>query len=253
MQIKNNVALITGGNSGLGAETGRHLAKLGAKVALLDLKINQAKQIANETSGIAIVCDVTDEKSMANALQQIIAELGTPRICINCAGIAPAKKIIGRDGVMPLDDFKQVIDINLIGTFNIMRIATQAMAQAEMLDDGMRGIIINTASVAAYDGQIGQTAYSASKGAVVSMTLPAARELAQWGIRVMTIAPGIMQTPMMSGMPQNVQDSLAQQVPFPKRLGSSDEYAKLVQHIIENDYLNGSVIRLDGGIRMQPK
>lgn len=253
MQIKNNIALITGGNSGLGAETARHLAKLGAKVALLDIQINQAKKITEEFSGIAIACDVMDEESINKAIQQIIHELGIPRICVNCAGIAPAKKMMGRDGVMPLSDFKRVIDINLIGTFNVMRIATQAMAQAEMLDDGMRGIIINTASVAAYDGQIGQTAYSASKGAVVSMTLPAARELAQWGIRVMTIAPGIMQTPMMSGMPQNVQDSLAQQVPFPKRLGSSDEYAKLVQHIIENDYLNGSVIRLDGGIRMQPK
>lgn len=254
MNVKDCVAIVTGGGSGMGAATARALAKAGAKVALLDINLENAEQVAKEIGGIAIQCNVTDAKSVEMALATAQAKQGVARICINCAGIAPGKRIVGREGAMPLEDFQNVIDVNLIGTFNIMRLASAAMSQLEPIgESGERGVVINTASIAAYEGQIGQAAYSASKGGVVGMTLPAARELAQFGIRVMTIAPGIMETPMMKGMPQNVQDSLAAMIPFPKRLGQAHEYAKLVLHIIDNAYLNGAVIRLDGAIRMQPK
>lgn len=245
-------AIVTGGGSGMGAETARYLAKAGAKVAILDINIQGAQNVAKEIGGLAVQCDVSNAQNAKAAFDQAQVEHGIARICVNCAGIAPAKRIVGREGAMLLDDFRKVIDVNLIGTFNIMRLAAAAMSQIDPIDDE-RGVIINTASIAAYEGQIGQAAYSASKGGVVSMTLPAARELSQFGIRVMTIAPGIMETPMMKAMSQEVQDNLAAMIPFPKRLGLASEYAKLALHIIENSYLNGEVIRLDGAIRMQPK
>lgn len=253
MQIKNIVAVVTGGGSGLGAATARKLAKDGAKVIVIDLNRENAEVVAREINGVALALDVSDAKSVEAAFAEI-KKHGDIRICVNCAGIAPAKRTVGREGPMMLDDFKKVIDINLIGTFNVLRVAAYAMSVQEACgDDGERGVIINTASVAAYEGQIGQAAYSASKGGVVSMTLPIARELAQFGIRVVTIAPGIMETPMLKAMPKDVQDSLGAMVPFPKRLGKATEYAELVTHIIHNTLLNGCVIRLDGAIRMQPK
>jgi NAD(P)-dependent dehydrogenase (short-subunit alcohol dehydrogenase family) len=254
MNIQNCAAIVTGGGSGLGAETARYLAKAGAKVAVFDINLANAEKIAKEINGAAIECNVSDTHSTEAAFAKATDIHGPVRICINCAGVAPAKRIVGREGAMPLEDFTTVININLIGTFNILRLAAAAMSQLDPLNtDGERGVIINTASVAAFEGQIGQAAYSASKGGVAAMTLPAARELARFGIRVMTIAPGIMTTPMMTAMPQEVQDSLAQQIPFPKRLGKASEYAQLALHIIENSLLNGSVIRLDGAIRMGEK
>lgn len=251
MQIKDQIAIITGGGSGLGAATAIFLAEQGAKIALLDVQIERANEVAKQLKGIAIACDVTDPHSAENAMNMIKQQLGIPRICINCAGIAPAKRIVGREGVMPLEDFTRVISINLIGTFNVMRLAAAAMQTAATLNqDGERGVIINTASIAAMEGQIGQAAYSASKGGVAAMTLPAARELAQFGIRVVTIAPGLMETPMLAGLPEKTQQSLHALTPFPKRFGKPEEYAALVAHIIQNTYLNGTVIRLDGSLRM---
>lgn len=246
MHISNIAAIVAGGGSGLGAETARRLAAHGAKVAIFDKNIEAAQQIATEIAGCAIECDVRDAVSVEAAITKAQEHHGVARVCVNCAGIAPAKRIVGREGPMPLDDFRQVIEINLIGTFNVMRLAAAAMST--LASPG--GVIINTASIAAFEGQIGQAAYSASKGGVVGLTLPAARELAKFSIRVMTIAPGIMATPMMEGLSQEVQDNLAAMVTYPKRLGSAQEYASLVLHIIENDYLNGEVIRLDGAIRM---
>jgi len=254
MNIKNISAIVTGGGSGMGAETARMLARNGAKVAVLDINLANAEKIAQEINGVAVQCDVSDAKSATTAIEQACAVLGPLRICINCAGIAPAKRIVGREGAMPLEEFRKVIDINLIGTFNILRLAAAQMSKLDPVNDSVeRGVIINTASVAAFEGQIGQAAYSASKGGVVALTLPAARELAQFGIRVVTIAPGIMETPMLLNMPEQVQTSLKTMVPFPKRLGRPEEYAKLVLHIIDNQYINGEVIRLDGAIRMQEK
>lgn len=254
MEIKNIAAIVTGAGSGMGAATARHLAQLGAKVALLDLNLEAAEKVAKEIKGIAIQCDVSDANSAAAAIEKARDAHGVARICVNCAGIAPAKRIVGREGPMALDEFRKAIEINLIGTFNILRLAAADMSQLQPVDDSNEcGVIINTASVAAYEGQIGQASYSASKGGVVALTLPAARELAQFGIRVNTIAPGIMETPMLLGMPENVKDSLKTMVPFPKRLGKPSEYARLAAHIIENGYINGEVIRLDGAIRMQSK
>lgn len=254
MEIKNQTAIITGAGSGLGAATAMHLAKLGAKVAIIDLNITAAETIAKEINGIAFSANVSDPDAITQIFSEIQKSFGTPRICINCAGIAPAKRIVGKEDVMPLNDFIKPIEVNLIGTFNVLRIAAHAMSKLETVrESGERGVIINTASIAAYEGQIGQAGYSASKGGVVSLTLPAARELAQFGIRVMTIAPGLMATPMLLAMPAAVQESLANMVPFPKRLGDPDEYAKLTAHIIENSLLNGEVIRLDGALRMQAK
>jgi NAD(P)-dependent dehydrogenase (short-subunit alcohol dehydrogenase family) len=253
MHPNGHAALVTGGGSGLGRATAERLAALGAKVALLDINGDAVKAAAEKIGGVGIACDVTSADNMAAAIAEARAKNGPARILVSCAGIGPAQRIVGRDGPQPLDDFARVISINLIGTFNAMRLAAADMQPLDPLDDGERGVIISTASVAAYDGQIGQAAYSASKGGVVAMTLPAAREFAQFGIRVMTIAPGIFSTPMMAGMPQQVQDSLAASIPFPKVLGKPEQYADLALHIVQNHYLNGEVIRLDGAIRMAPK
>ncbi len=254
MEIKDQVVVISGGGSGLGAETARHLNRLGAKIALLDQHLGQAEMVAKEVGGMAVACDVRDANSVEAAISQVIKQYKKITINVNCAGIAPAARIVGHDGAMPLDQFRQVVEVNLIGTFNTLRLCAEQMSkQSAINDDGERGVIINTASVAAYEGQIGQAAYGASKGGVLSLTLPAAREFAKLGIRVMTIAPGIMNTPMMSGLPQEVQDSLSASVPFPRRLGQSKEYAQIVEQIVRNIYLNGSVIRLDGALRMAAK
>ncbi|AAO90381.1 SDR family NAD(P)-dependent oxidoreductase [Coxiella burnetii] len=251
MEIKDQVAVITGGGSGMGAETARFLRHRGAKVVLLDKEIDKARDIAKELDGLAVECDVSDAKSSEAAVKTVVKKFQFITININCAGIAPASRIVKRDGAMPLADFQKVIDVNLIGTFNLLRLcAEQMVKQGSINDDGERGVIINTASIAAYEGQIGQAAYSASKGGIAALTLPAARELSKFGIRVMTIAPGVIATPMMANMPDEVKQSLAGAVPFPSRLGQPREYARLVGEIIENPYLNGSVIRLDGALRM---
>jgi NAD(P)-dependent dehydrogenase (short-subunit alcohol dehydrogenase family) len=248
-----HAALVTGGGSGLGAATATKLAAQGARVALLDVNIAPARALAAEIGGIAIACDVADADATAVAVAEARASHGPARILINCAGIAPAKRIVGRDGAMPLSDFEQVIKVNLIGTFNALRLVSADMATLDPLADDERGVIVCTASVAAFEGQIGQAAYAASKGGVASLTLPAARELAQFGIRVCAIAPGIFATPMLRSLPEEVQQSLAASVPFPKLLGRPEQYADLALHIIENRYLNGEVIRIDGGLRMAPR
>lgn len=250
MEIKNTPLLVSGGASGMGEATVRRLARLGAKVTILDNNIQRAQQIAHESGSYAIACDVTDEKAISDALNEAEKNHGPTRACINCAGIVQAKRMVGREGPLPLGAFEQVISINLTGTFNLMRLAAAAMIKNNPDNHHHRGVIINTASIAAFEGQIGQMAYSASKGGVVAMTLPAARELAQFGIRVMTIAPGLVDTPMFAALPDEARQKLANSVPFPKRLAHPDEFAQLVQHIIENDMLNGSVIRLDGALRM---
>ena len=253
MTPKGHAALVTGGGSGLGAATAAKLAAAGAKVAVLDLNLDAARAVATKINGLAIGCDVADAEATAKAIAQARDAHGPARILVNCAGIGPAKRIVGRDAPMPLSDFERVIKINLIGTFNAMRLAAHAMSALAPLEDGERGVIVSTASVAAYEGQIGQAAYAASKGGIVSLTLPAARELAQFGIRVAAIAPGIFGTPMLHGLPEEVQQSLAASVPFPKLLGHPDQYADLVLHIVGNRYLNGEVIRLDGALRMAPR
>jgi NAD(P)-dependent dehydrogenase (short-subunit alcohol dehydrogenase family) len=253
MNVKGHAAIVTGGGSGLGAGTAKALAAAGAKVALLDVNMDGAERVAKEIGGIAIKCDVSSAADAEKAIAAAREKNGVARVLINCAGIAPAARIVGKDGPLALDAFARVINVNLIGTFNMMRLAAADMGRLEPLGDGERGVIISTASVAAFEGQIGQAAYGASKGGVAALTLPAAREFARSGIRVMTIAPGIFGTPMLLGMPQAVQDSLAAQVPFPSRLGTAEEYAKLVMHILDNVMLNGEVIRLDGAIRMGPK
>lgn len=253
MDLKDKVVIITGAASGLGKSTANFFSACGAKVALLDKKFDLLKQ-AVKKNGFAAVCDVTDEASIKDALQKVTQHLGIPRVCINCAGIATAKKIYGKQGVISLEEIKMVIDINLIGTINMMRLVAQSMIALEPLaGDGERGVIINTASVAAYEGQIGQVAYSASKGGIISLTLPAARDLASYGIRVMAIAPGVMETPMMANMPEEVKTGLIANTLFPKRLGYAKEFAQLAAHIVENPLLNGSVIRLDAGLRMPHK
>jgi NAD(P)-dependent dehydrogenase (short-subunit alcohol dehydrogenase family) len=253
MDIAGHAAIVTGGASGLGAATARMLAAAGAKVALLDVNHKAAAEVAIDINGIAIACDVTDSASTENALAKAAADHGTARILINCAGVGPAKRIVGRDGPMPLADFERVIAINLIGTFNAMRLAAAAMQPLTALEEGERGVIVCTASVAAYEGQVGQAAYAASKGGVVGLVMPAAREFAQFGIRVNAVAPGIFSTPMLHALPQAAQQSLAAAVPFPKLLGQPVQFAALVRHIIENRYLNGETIRLDGALRMAPK
>ena len=250
MDVSGLTAIITGGASGMGAATAHHLASLGAKPVLLDMNITNAKQVAVETGGLALECDVSDANSVEAAIAKATDTFGPARICINCAGIAPAARIVGRQGPMPLADFSKVINVNLIGTFNVMRLAAEKMMQLDPIND-TRGVIINTASIAAYEGQIGQAAYSASKGGVISLTLPAAREFSKFGIRVNAIAPGLIATPLLLNMPQEVQDSLSGTVPFPKRFGKPEEFAALVGHIIYNDLINGEVIRLDGALRMQ--
>ncbi|PYH02357.1 SDR family NAD(P)-dependent oxidoreductase [Arthrobacter stackebrandtii] len=259
MSSNGTVALITGGASGLGAATARRLHGAGAAVVLVDLPhaAEAGNALAAELGERAVfaAADVTDEGQVRTAIAAA-AELGTLRVVVNCAGVATPGKVLGREGVLPLEQFSRVVQINLVGTFNVLRLCAEAMAAAEPLAGEFgpeRGVIVNTASVAAFDGQIGQPAYAASKGAVAAMTLPVARELARSQIRVMTIAPGIFETPMLAGLPQAAQDSLGQQVPHPSRLGKPAEYAALVEHIVANAMLNGETIRLDGAIRMAPK
>ena len=253
MDIRGSAAIVTGGASGLGAATAELLAQNGAKVALLDVNIDGARDVAAKIGGLAVRCDVTDDKTAIDAFAEAKARNGAARILINCAGIGPAKRIVGRDGPMPLAEFEKVIAINLIGTFNMMRLVAADMQGIAPQANGERGVIVSTASVAAFEGQIGQAAYSASKGGVAALTMPAAREFAQFGIRVLAIAPGIFATPMLKGLPQAAQDSLGEQVPFPKRLGEPSEYAALAVHCIQNSYLNGEVIRIDGSLRMAPR
>jgi len=253
MDISGKAAIVTGGASGLGAATARALAAAGAKVAIFDMNEELAVQVATEIGGTAFAVNVSDDASVEAAFTAAADAHGPVRIMINCAGIGPAAKTVSSRGMHALDMFEQVINVNLIGTFNCIRRAADQMSKQDPLDGGERGICINTASVAAYDGQIGQAAYSASKGGIVGMTLPIARDLSNVGVRVMTIAPGLFKTPLLMGLPQEVQDSLGATVPFPSRLGEPSEYAALVQHICENQMLNGEVIRLDGAIRMAPR
>lgn len=253
MNPNGQIAVVTGAGSGLGEATARALAAKGAKVAIFDLSLERAEKVAADIGGVAVRCDVSNEESAVAAFAEVEAKLGTARILVNCAGIAVGVKTVGKDGPHPLSVFRQVIEVNLIGSFNMIRLFADAAAKLEPLAGGERGVIVNTASVAAYDGQIGQAAYSASKGGVVGMTLPIARDLSRSGIRVATIAPGIFKTPMMAAMPQEVQDSLGAAVPFPPRLGEPSEYGALALHIVENQMINGETIRLDGAIRMAPK
>lgn len=255
MKIENSVFVVTGGGSGLGAATARMLVAEGARVVLADVNREAGEQIASELGGAAafMLTDVADETSAKAAIDRAVSGFGGLNGLVNCAGVAPAEKVIGREAPHRLESFMRTVNINLIGTFNMLRLAADAMVKLAPGPDGERGVIVNTASVAAFDGQIGQAGYAASKAGIVGLTLPVARELARSGIRVMTIAPGIMETPMLMGMPQEVQDSLGKMVPFPSRLGRPSEYAALVKHILENVYLNGEVIRLDGSIRMAAK
>ena len=252
MDTKDVAAIVTGGASGLGGATVRKLAAGGARVVAIDLP--KAVESAEEIDGVEYVgADVTDADQVAAAVEAAVAT-GVPlRVVVNCAGVGTAGRVLSKKGPHDLDDFSKVIGINLIGTFNVMRLAAEAIAATEPLEDGARGVVVNTASVAAFEGQIGQVAYSASKGGVVGMTVPAARDLAQFGIRVMTIAPGIIDTPMLAGVEESFREQLAKGVPFPSRLGRPDEYAQLVAMIVEHDYLNGEVIRFDGALRMQPR
>ena len=255
MQIRDSVFIVTGGASGLGAGTARMLVGQGGRVVLADLNEAAGNALAAElgTAARFVATNVADEGSAKACVAAALAEFGGLNGLVNCAGIAPAEKVVGKNGAHSLEVFSRVVSINLVGTFNMIRLAAEAMSQGTPNSAGERGVIVSTASVAAFDGQIGQAAYSASKGGVVGMTLPIARELARFGIRVMTIAPGMFETPMLLGLPQDVQDSLGRMVPFPSRLGRSAEYAALVRHIVENEMLNGEVIRLDGAIRMAPK
>lgn len=253
MKIDGMVAIVTGGGSGLGEATARALAEKGARVALLDLAQDKAQTVAGEIGGIALRCDVSDAESASAAMDGAVGKLGVPRILVNCAGIALAMKTVSKDGPHPLDLFEKVVRINLVGTFNMIRLFADIAQASEPLEGGERGVVINTASVAAFDGQIGQAAYSASKGGIVGLTLPVARDLSRSGIRVVSIAPGIFRTPMLAGLPAEAQASLGQQVPFPPRLGEPSEYAALAVHIVENQMLNGETIRLDGAIRMAPR
>lgn len=253
MDIKGQAAIVTGGGSGLGAATAIALAEAGAKVAIFDVNDDGARDIAAKTGGLAVHCDVADSDSATAAVAAARKTHGAARILINCAGIGPAKRIVGRDGPMPLSDFERVIKINLIGTFNLMRLFAADIASLEPLADGERGVVVSTASVAAYEGQVGQSAYAASKGGVVALTLPAAREFSQIGVRVLAIAPGIFATPMLMALPQDVQNGLAASVPFPKLLGAPAQFAELALHMVRNRYLNGEVVRLDGALRMQPR
>jgi NAD(P)-dependent dehydrogenase (short-subunit alcohol dehydrogenase family) len=253
MDIRGHAALVTGGGSGLGAATARMLAAAGAKVAILDVNAKAAAEVAVDINGISLHCDVADGAATETAIAKAAADHGPARILVNCAGIGIAKRIVGREGPMPLADFERIIRINLIGTFNAMRLAAAAMQALDPLTDGERGVIICTASVAAFEGQIGQAAYASSKGGVVGLVMPAAREFAQIGVRVNAIAPGIFLTPMLLGLTPQAQESLAASLPFPKKLGDPSQFAALVRHMIENRYLNGEVIRLDAALRMAPR
>ncbi|MBT0961271.1 3-hydroxyacyl-CoA dehydrogenase [Denitromonas iodatirespirans] len=255
MEMKGSVFVVTGGGSGLGAATAQMVVEAGGSVVLADVNAEAGQARAAELGAAArfVLTDVTNEDSARAAFAAAAEAFGPVTGLVNCAGVAPAEKVVGREGAHRLESFAKVVGINLVGTFNMIRLAAEAMSRNTPNAMGERGVIVSTASVAAYDGQIGQAAYAASKGGVVALTLPVARELARSGIRVMTIAPGIMETPMLMGMPAEVQDALGKMVPFPSRMGKPAEYAALVRHIAENSYLNGEVIRLDGAIRMAPK
>lgn len=255
MEIQNSAFLVSGGGSGLGAATVRTLAEAGANVLIADINEEAGKSVAAEIGERAKFArtDVTDEGSVREAVDAATETFGGLRGAVNCAGIGPAARVLGRKGPHPIDMFEKTIQVNLVGTFNVTRLAGARISEGDPVEDGERGVIINTASVAAYDGQIGQAAYAASKGGIVSMTLPIAREFAGFGIRVLTIAPGIFDTPMVEGLPEDARESLGKQVPFPSRLGEPSEFAALVRHMIENRMLNGEVVRLDGAIRMAPR
>ena len=261
MQIQGQAALVTGGGSGLGEATARELARLGARVAVLDVNLANAQKVADEIGkefgngcAVAAQCDITDSASLQAAIDAAAAVQGAARILAHIAGIGAAKRVIAKDGSpAPLEDFARVVNVNLIGTYNAARLFAAACAKLDPLEDGERGVMVFTASVAAFDGQVGQQAYSASKGGVVGMTLPMARDLAQHGIRVCTIAPGLFATPLMKTLPEPVQASLAASIPFPSRLGKPEEFAALAAHIVTNTHLNGEVIRLDGALRMAPR
>lgn len=254
MKIEGQAALVTGGGSGLGEATARELARLGAKVAVLDVNLEGAQRVAADIGGVAFKCDVTDTASVQAAIDGAAAAHGPARLLMNIAGIGTAKRVVQKDGSpAPLDDFAKVITVNLVGTYNASRLFAAACAKLDPLEDGERGVMLVTASVAAFDGQVGQQAYSASKGGLVGMTLPMARDLAQHGIRVCTIAPGLFSTPLMRQLPEPVQASLAASIPFPSRLGKPEEFAALAAHIVTNTHLNGEVIRLDGALRMAPR
>ncbi len=254
MKIEGQVALVTGGASGLGAETARELARRGAKVTVLDRNGEGAKAVAADIGGFGVACDITSTESIVAALDASRAAHGPARLVMNIAGIGTAKRLIGRDGTpMPIEDFRRVIEVNLIGTFNMIRLATAEIVKLDPLEDGERGVIVCTASVAAFDGQVGQEAYAASKGGLVSLTLPLARDLSQFGVRVVTIAPGLFLTPLLMGLNEEARKSLGAQVPHPARLGDASEYGNLAVHIVENAMMNGETIRLDGAIRMAPR
>lgn len=253
MEIQNLAAIVTGGASGLGEATARMLAAHGAKVTIIDVQKDKAEAVASEIDGLALSCDVTNAESAEEAFANAREAHGPCAIAVNCAGIGTPAKILGKEGPMSMDFFNKVIQVNLCGSFNIMRLAAADMQEREANADGERGVIISTASVAAYEGQIGQAAYSASKGGIVGLTLPAARELARYGIRVLAIAPGLFMTPMMASLPEAAQESLAATLPFPQRLGDPSEYARIVKEMVENPILNGEIIRIDCALRMAPK
>ena len=254
MNIQGQAALVTGGGSGLGEATARELARLGARVAVLDVNLANAQRVAADIGGIALSCDITNPDSVQAAIDAAAAAHGPARILMQIAGIGTAKRVVARDGSpAPLEDFARVVNVNLIGSYNVARLFAATCAKLDPLEDGARGVMVFTASVAAFEGQVGQQAYSASKGGVVSMTLPMARDLAQHGIRVCTVAPGLFATPLMNELPEAVQQSLASSIPFPQRLGKPSEFAELACHIVSNDHLNGEVIRLDGALRLAPR
>lgn len=251
MHIEGQMAVVSGSGSGLGAATARRLSQLGAKVAVLDFNRDAARQVATEIGGVAVEADVADEAAVDAAIGEAGRQLGaTPRIAVSCAGVGLAARIVGRDGKPSFDVFEKTLRVNLFGTYNVMTHTARRMTEAEPLENGERGVIINTASIAWQDGQLGQSAYAASKGAIASMCLPAAREFAQWGIRVVAIAPGLFHTPMMEGLPEEVTAEIATNIPFPSRLGSPDEFALMAAQIVENTYVNGTTIRLDGAVRL---
>lgn len=253
MKLEGQTAVVTGGASGLGEATARAFAAAGAKVAIVDMNRERADRVAGEIGGRPYVFDVSNAQAAEGFFAGLADEMGPARILVNCAGIGVAERMVGRNGPMALEHFSKVIQVNLVGSFNMMRLAAAAMTQLDPLDDGQRGVMISTASVAAYEGQIGQSAYSASKGGIVALTIPLARELAQFGVRVLAIAPGLFHTPLLAALPQEAQDSLAAAIPNPRRLGAPEEYAALARHMVENNYLNGEVVRLDGALRMAPR
>lgn len=253
MDIAGRSAFVTGGASGLGAATAKTLASLGARPAIFDRDAEKGRAVAADMGGQFFAVDVSDAASAEAAVKSAVEAMDAPAVLVNCAGIGTASRIVGRDGPMPLDAFSRVINVNLVGSFNMMRLCAHAMSLAEADENGQRGVIISTASVAAFDGQIGQAAYAASKGGIVSLTLPAAREFARFGIRVLAIAPGLFLTPLLAELPQDVQDGLASAIPNPARLGRPEEFAALVRSMVENDYLNGEIVRLDGALRMAAK